>query len=69
MNIIFPSLFSLVFVLIGAVILRYAVRMADKARQSESWPATEGKIAHSAVLYQTDATTTNGIPAPTPTGS
>jgi hypothetical protein len=59
MNITFPSLFSLVFVVIGAVILRYAMRTAEKARQSESWPSTEGEIAHSATLYQTDSTPTN----------
>ena len=59
MNITFPSLFSLVFVVIGAVILRYAMRTAEKARQSESWPSTEGEIAHSATLYQTDSTATN----------
>lgn len=62
MNTIFPSLFSLVFVIIGAAILRYAMRTAEKARQSESWPATEGEIAHSATLYQTDSTaTSNGV--------
>ena len=59
MNTIFPSLFSLVFVIIGAVILRYAMRTAEKARQSESWPSTDGEIAHSAILYQTDTTATN----------
>ncbi len=63
MNAIFPSLFSLVFVVIGAMILRYAMRTAEKARQSESWPSTEGEIAHSATLYQTDSTATNnGVP-------
>ena len=62
MNIIFPSLFSLVFIVIGAVALRYAMRTAEKARQSESWPATEGEIAHSATLYQTNTTaTSNGV--------
>ena len=62
MNNIFPSLFSLVFVIIGAAILRYAMRTAEKARQSESWPATEGEIAHSATIYQTDSTaTSNGV--------
>ena len=60
MNAIFPSLLSLVFVAIGAVILRYAMRTAEKARQSESWPSVEGEIAHSAILYNTDTTTTNG---------
>ena len=52
MNTTFPSLFSLVFVIIGAVILRYAMKTAEKARQSESWPSTEGEIAHSAILYR-----------------
>ena len=62
MNITFPSLFSLVFIAIGAAVLRYALRMAEKARQSESWPSTEGEIAHSATLYQTDTTaTSNGV--------
>ena len=42
MNTTFPSLFSLVFVIIGAVILRFAMRTAEKSRQSESWPSTEG---------------------------
>ena len=59
MSALFPSLFSLVFVIIGVVILRYAMRTAEKARQSESWPSTEGEIAHSATLYQTDSTATN----------
>jgi hypothetical protein len=54
MNVIFPSLLSLVFVAIGGVIIQYAVKMSGRARQSESWPSTEGEIAHSAVLYQTD---------------
>jgi hypothetical protein len=62
MNITFPSLFSLVFVIIGAVILRFAMKTAERARQSESWPSTEGEIAHSATLYQTDTTaTSNGV--------
>ena len=59
MSITFPSLFSLVFVIIGAVILHYAKTTAAKARQSLSWPATEGEIAHSAVLIQTDTSPTN----------
>jgi hypothetical protein len=52
MNIIAPGLFSLVFIGIGAAILRYGVSMSAKARQSLTWPTTEGEIAHSAVLYQ-----------------
>jgi hypothetical protein len=60
MNIIFPSLFSLVFIGIGGVIISYAIRMAAKARQSLSWPSVEGEVAHSAVLYQTNTSTTTG---------
>ena len=59
MNVIVPSLFSLAFVAIGGAIINYAVRTAAKARQSESWPSVEGEIAHSAVLYQTDARATD----------
>lgn len=56
MNVAVPSLLSLVFICIGGAIISYAIRMAGKARQSTSWPSTEGEIAHSAVLYQTDTT-------------
>jgi hypothetical protein len=56
MNIIVPSLFSLVFILIGGFIVHYARNIADKARQSLAWPSTEGEIAHSAVLLQTNRT-------------
>jgi hypothetical protein len=58
MNILFPSLFSLVFIAIGLVVITYAVRTAAKSRDSLSWPSIEGEIAHSAVLYRT-ATTAN----------
>jgi len=58
MSITVPSLFSLVFVLIGGTIINYAIKMAAKARESLSWPSTEGEIAHSAVLYQTRRTST-----------
>jgi hypothetical protein len=58
MNILFPSLFSLVFVAIGAAILKYAVKMAAKAQQSLSWPSIDGEIAHSAVLCQPNSGTT-----------
>jgi len=34
MNIFFPSLFSMVFIAIGAVMINYAIRMAAKARRS-----------------------------------
>jgi hypothetical protein len=60
MGILFPSLFSLVFVGIGGLILAYAYRMAAKARASQSWPATEGEIAHSAVLARTSRSTETG---------
>jgi hypothetical protein len=60
MNILFPSLMSLVFVAIGAAVLSYARRTAEKARQSASWPTTAGEIAHSAMLYQTDRTAGTG---------
>ena len=56
MNIAVPSLVSLVLICIGGVIINYAIRMAGKARESSSWPSTEGEIAHSAVLSQTDTT-------------
>jgi hypothetical protein len=48
------TLLSLVFVAIGAMIIRYALGMAKKCTQSLSWPSIEGEIAHSAVLYQTN---------------
>ena len=57
------TLFSLVFIVIGAAILYYAMKMAAKARQSASWPSTDGEIAHSAVLYNSDATTSNNQPS------
>jgi Protein of unknown function (DUF3592) len=60
LSIIIPSLFSLVFISIGGAIIAYAIKMSAKARQSLSWPSTEGEIAHSAVLYQTDRTPTTG---------
>jgi Protein of unknown function (DUF3592) len=60
LSIILPSLFSLVFISIGGAIITYAIKMSGKARQSLSWPSTEGEIAHSAVLYQTDRTPTTG---------
>ena len=61
MSISIASLFSLVFILIGGALIHYAIRMTGKARQSLSWPSTEGEIAHSAVLYKTEtaATTSN----------
>lgn len=60
MSIIFPSLFSLVFVLIGVAILSYARKLDAKAKESLSWPSTDGEISHSAVLYQTDTNPSTG---------
>jgi hypothetical protein len=56
MNIALPSLFSLVFIAIGGVLIYFAMKIAAKARQSLSWPSTDGEISHSAVLYQTNST-------------
>ncbi len=53
MNVIGPSLFSLVFVVIGALILLYGRRVAAKANASMAWPSTEGVIAHSSVSAPT----------------
>jgi len=58
MSIIAASLFSLVFIVIGGAMISYAVRMTGRARQSLSWPSTEGEIEHSAVLYKTETTAT-----------
>ncbi|MFC3652271.1 DUF3592 domain-containing protein [Dyella humi] len=58
MNILFPSLFSLIFIFIGVVAINFGRNTAAKAKQSLSWPTTEGEIAHSAVLYQTDTSAT-----------
>ncbi|RUL74560.1 DUF3592 domain-containing protein [Dyella choica] len=60
MNILFPSLFSLVFIFIGVGIISFGKNTAAKAKQSLSWPSTEGEIAHSAVLYQTDTSNDQG---------
>jgi len=56
MNIVGPSLFSIVFISIGAGILFYARSITAKARRSLSWPSTEGAISHSAVLLSTQQT-------------
>jgi len=61
-NVAFPSLFSLVFLMIGGAIISFAIRMAAKARQSLSWPSIEGEISHSAVLYQTNTTDRTAAP-------
>ncbi|MBV8210959.1 MAG: DUF3592 domain-containing protein [Burkholderiaceae bacterium] len=53
MNILGPSLFSIVFIAIGAGILYYARGVAAKAKKSLSWPSIEGVISHSAVLMRT----------------
>jgi hypothetical protein len=60
MSIIIPSLISLVFVSIGGALITYAIKMSAKARESLSWPSTEGEVAHSAVTYQTDSSQTTG---------
>jgi hypothetical protein len=46
------SLFSLVFVAVGAGILYYARGVARKMQQSLSWPSARGEIAHSAVFRE-----------------
>jgi hypothetical protein len=61
MNIIFPSLFSLVFLIIGGAVINYAVRIATRARQSLSWPSTEGEIAHAALVYQPETGVSSSI--------
>src|SRR5271165_4714667 len=61
MNIAFPSLVSLVFVLIGYLLIRYALKVTEKARQSLQWPSTDGEIAHSATLYETSRSTSGGV--------
>ena len=60
MNIGFPSLISLAFVGIGYFLIRYALKVTDKARQSLSWPSIEGDIAHSATLYETNRSPSSG---------
>ena len=57
MNIVLPSLFSVVFVIIGVALIGYARGVAAKAKRSTSWPSTEGVIAHSAVLLERQART------------
>ena len=52
MNTLGASLFSLVFIAIGAGILYYARSVSQKMQQSLSWPSTRGEIAHSAVLQE-----------------
>lgn len=59
MNILGPSLFSIVFILIGAGILIYARSVSAKARRSLSWPSVEGVISHSAVLLSTQQTSSS----------
>ena len=54
MSVTGPSIISLVLISIGWAILHYAIKMAARVRQRSSWPSTEGEIAHSAVLCQTD---------------
>ena len=60
MKILFSSLFSLMFVVVGAIIFGYAMRVARKAAQSLSWPTAEGEITRSAAVYQTELNETSG---------
>lgn len=60
MSIFLPTLFSLVFIGIGVAILGYARSMSAKAKESLSWPSTDGEISHSAVLYQTSTNPSTG---------
>lgn len=55
-----PTLFSLAFIGIGIALFSSAINMARKGRQSLSWPSTEGEIAHSAVLFQTESSPSQG---------
>ena len=63
MNIGFPTLFSLIFVIIGWLLARYALKMTAKAQQSRLWPSTEGEIAHAATLYETSRSLSGGVSA------
>lgn len=63
MNIGFPTLFSLIFVIIGWLLARYALKMTAKARQSRLWPSTDGEIEHAATLYQTSRSPSGGLSA------
>ena len=56
MNVLGPSLFSIVFIAIGAGVIYYARSIAAKASRSLSWPTTEGVISHSAMLFRTEQT-------------
>jgi hypothetical protein len=60
MGMALPTVFSLVFVGIGAALLSYAFKMAAKAQRSLSWPSVDGEIAHSAVLYQSETSPGQG---------
>jgi hypothetical protein len=62
MNILGASLFSLVFVAIGAGVLYYARSVSQKMQQSLSWPSTRGEIAHSAVLRETQNSSSSNAP-------
>ena len=52
-------LMSLVFIAIGLGMLYYARSVSAKAQQSLSWRSTEGVISHSAVLLQTQQTSSS----------
>ncbi|SRR5579871_2699961 len=57
-NVLMPSVFSLIFVGIGALLLRAALSFSAKARASQDWPTAPGEISHSAVLWQTQTSPT-----------
>jgi hypothetical protein len=63
MNIGFPTLVSLIFVIIGWLLARFALKMTAKAQQSRLWPSTEGEISHAATLYETSRSPSGGLSA------
>ncbi len=64
MKVLLPALLSLVFVIIAWFIVRYGLKVAFRARQSSSWPSTEGEISHSAALVRSNRTS-SGDSGPT----
>jgi Protein of unknown function (DUF3592) len=63
MNVGLPALFSLIFVIIGWLLVRFALKMTAKAQQTRLWPSTEGEIAHSATLYESSRSPSGGVSA------
>jgi hypothetical protein len=57
------SLFNVAFIAIGCVVLRYALKLTGKARQSKRWPFTEGEIEHGAAVYPTAGSPSGGVTA------